>query len=106
MGKEGVTAPQRLERNLLLAGAWEEQMSTATVQRKASRNAIDLPSAALLAGYSSRQFRKIIEEDNIPVVQIGNRSFIEASDLEEWKATRGEARLDQLIKQLDGWMKS
>jgi hypothetical protein len=81
-------------------------MSTSTLQRKAPRNAMDIPSAAVLAGYSSRDFRKIIEEDRIPVIKVGSKSFITASVLEEWKATRGEARLDQLIKQLDGWMKT
>src|SRR5262245_20374980 len=81
-------------------------MSTTTGQRKAPRNCMDIPSAAFLAGYSSRDFRKIIEEDHIPVIKIGSKSFIAASDLEQWKATRGEARLDNLIKQLDGWMKA
>jgi hypothetical protein len=66
---------------------------------------LDLPTAAFQAGYSSRQFRKIIDEDRIPVMQIGRKFFILSRDLEEWKSTRGEARLDQMIQQLDVWLK-
>ena len=80
-------------------------MSTSTVQRKTQRNFLDIPSAAFQAGYSPRHFRRIIEEDRIPVMQIGRKFFIIARDLEEWKATRGEARFEQAIQQLDVWIK-
>ena len=80
-------------------------MSTQAVQRKRQRNFLDIPSAALQAGYSSRHFRRIIEEDRIPVMQIGRKFFIIVRDLEAWKSTRGEARLEQAIQQLDGWIK-
>ncbi len=80
-------------------------MSRSTVQRKTQRNFLDIPSAAYQAGYSSRHFRRIIEEDRIPVMQIGRKYFIVARDLEEWKATRGEARFQQSIQQLDVWIK-
>ena len=80
-------------------------MSTQAVQRKPQRNFLDIPSAALQAGYSSRHFRRIIEEDRIPVMQIGRKFFIVTRDLEAWKSTRGEARLEQAIQQLDGWIK-
>ncbi len=30
--------------------------------------------------------------------------FITASDLEKWNSTRGEARLEECIKQLDRWL--
>ena len=80
-------------------------MSTLTVQRKTQRNFLDIPSAAFQAGYSPRHFRRIIEEDRIPVMQIGRKFFIIARDLEEWKATRGEARFEQAIQQLDVWIK-
>jgi hypothetical protein len=80
-------------------------MSTSTVQRKTQRNFLDIPSAAFQAGYSPRHFRRIIEEDRIPVMQIGRKFFIIARDLEEWKATRGEARFQQAIQQLDVWIK-
>jgi hypothetical protein len=80
-------------------------MSTTAVQRKTQRNFLDIPSAAFQAGYSSRHFRRIIEEDRIPVMQIGRKYFIVTRDLEAWKSTRGEARLEQAIQQLDGWLK-
>jgi hypothetical protein len=80
-------------------------MSTSTVQRKTQRNFLDIPSAAFQAGYSSRHFRRIIEEDHIPVMQIGRKFFIIARDLETWKSTRGEARFQQAVQQLDVWIK-
>src|SRR3954469_2702321 len=80
-------------------------MSTQAVQRKTQRNFLDIPSAAYQAGYSPRHFRRIIEEDRIPVMQIGRKYFIVSRDLEAWKSTRGEARLQQAIQQLDGWIK-
>ena len=80
-------------------------MSTSAVQRKTQRNFFDIPSAAFQAGYSSRHFRRIIEEDHIPVMQIGRKFFIVARDLEVWKSTRGEARFQQAVQQLDVWIK-
>lgn len=80
-------------------------MSTTAVPRKTQRNFLDIPSAAFQAGYSSRHFRRIIEEDRIPVMQIGRKYFIVSRDLETWKSTRGEARLQEAIQQLDGWLK-
>ena len=80
-------------------------MSTSTVQRKTQRNFLDIPSAAFQAGYSPRHFRRIIEEDRIPVMQIGRKFFIIARDLEAWKSTRGEARFQQAVQQLDVWIK-
>jgi len=68
------------------------------------RHLLDIPSAAYQAGYSTRYFRKIIQEDRIPTVEIGRRNFILASDLEAWSSTHGEARLDDFIKQLDRWL--
>ena len=79
-------------------------MSTQTMQRKTRRRLLDIPSAAFQAGYSTRHFRRIIEEDHIPVMQVGQKYFITASDLETWKSTRGEARLEQCLQQLDRWL--
>jgi hypothetical protein len=80
-------------------------MRTNADQRKARRNVLDIPSAAYEAGYSSRHFLRIIEEDRIPVMQIGRKCFIVLRDLEAWKSTRGEARLEESIRQLDVWLK-
>ena len=69
-----------------------------------TRRFLDIPTAAQIAGFSSRHFRRIIEEDHIPVMQIGRKMFIVARDFEAWKATRGEARLAAAVEQVDGWM--
>ncbi len=79
-------------------------MSPQTIQRKTHKRLLDIPSAAFQAGYSTRHFRRIIEEDHIPVMQVGQKYFITASDLETWKSTRGEARLEQCLQQLDRWL--
>lgn len=80
-------------------------MGANTAQRKTQRNFLDIPTAAYEAGYSSRHFRRIIEEDRIPVLQIGRKFFIMSRDFEEWKSTKGEFRLQQTIQQLDRWIK-
>jgi len=80
-------------------------MNTHIGHRKNQRHFLDIPSAAYQAGFTSRHFRRIIEEDRIPVQQIDGKCFIVAEDLERWKSTRGEARLQAAIQQLDGWIK-
>ena len=62
----------------------EEKMGANTAQRKTQRNFLDISSAAFEAGYSPRHFRRIIEEDRIPVLQIGRKFFILSRDLEAW----------------------
>jgi len=81
-------------------------MNPQAVQRKTQTHLLDIPSAAFQAGYSPRHFRRIIEEDHIPVKRIGEKYFITVADLETWKSTHGEARLDQCLKQLDVWLKN
>jgi len=80
-------------------------MSLQAVQRNTRTDLLDIPSAAFQAGYSSRDFRRIIKEDGVPVVLIGQKSFITVADLKAWKWTYGEARLDACLKQLDIWLK-
>jgi hypothetical protein len=79
-------------------------MSPEGVHRKPQTQLLDIPMAAYRAGYSTRHFRRIIEEDRIPVVRIGRKDFITASALEAWSEVHGEARLEQCIKQLDRWL--
>jgi hypothetical protein len=81
-------------------------MNPQVVQRKTQKNVLDIPSAAFQAGYSPRDFRRIIEEDHIPVKLIGQKYFITVADLEAWKSTYGEARLEECLKQLDKWLKN
>ena len=80
-------------------------MNPQAVQRNTQRHVLDIPSAAFQAGYSLPHFRRIIEEDHIPVILIGQKYFITVADLETWKSTRGEARLEECLKQLDIWLK-
>ncbi len=80
-------------------------MSTRIEQKKTKRRILDIQSAAYLAGFSPRHFRKVIEEDHIPVMYVGKKLFIVAQDLEEWKETKGASRLRQAIQQIDGWTK-
>jgi hypothetical protein len=47
---------------------------------------LDIPTAAEMAGFSLRHFRRIIEEDNIPIVQIGRKFFILGKDFSNWQA--------------------
>ena len=54
---------------------------------------LDIPTAAEMAGFSIRHFRRIIEEDRIPIVQIGRKFFILGRDFSSWetgKKTRND----------------
>jgi hypothetical protein len=71
-----------------------------------TQHVLDIPSAAFQAGFSTRHFRRVIEEDHIPVILIGQKYFITVADLETWKSTYGEARFEKCLKQLDVWLKN
>jgi hypothetical protein len=88
----------------LQEGARRILMNPQAVQRNTQKQLLNIASAAFQAGYSPRHFRRIIEEDHIPVIQVGQKNFITASDLETWKSTHGEARLEQCLQQLDRWL--
>jgi hypothetical protein len=47
---------------------------------------LTIPEAAELAGFSSRHFRRIIENAGIPIIQIRQKSFILDRDFRMWKA--------------------
>jgi hypothetical protein len=81
-------------------------MNAQAAQPNTQRQVLDIPSAAFQAGYSSRHFRRIIEEDHIPVILIGQKYFITVADLETWKSTQGEARFEECLRQLDKWLKN
>ena len=51
---------------------------------------LDIPSAASMAGFSIRHFRRIIEEESIPTMQIGRKFFILGSDFHNWQSTRAQ----------------
>jgi hypothetical protein len=60
----------------------------------------DIPSAAVQAGYSSRHFRRIIEEDGIPVMRIGRKFFILGRDFEQWRSGQRAAKVENAQKTL------
>ena len=53
---------------------------------------LDIPAAADLAGFSLRHFRRIIEEDEIPIVQIGRKFFILGRDFSSWESAKKARR--------------
>ena len=53
---------------------------------------LDIPTAAEMAGFSIRHFRRIIEEDRIPIVQIGRKFFILGRDFSSWETTKRPQR--------------
>ena len=63
-------------------------MFTQTVPSSAPRIKmfLDIPTAAEMAGFSIRHFRRIIEEDRIPIVQIGRKFFILGRDFLSWES--------------------
>lgn len=50
---------------------------------------LDVTTAAALAGFSIRHFRRIIEGDKIRTMRIGRKFFILGSDFNNWKTARG-----------------
>jgi hypothetical protein len=53
---------------------------------------LDIPTAAEMAGFSLRHFRRIIEEDRIPVMQIGRKFFILGRDFTSWQLGKRDSR--------------
>jgi len=53
---------------------------------------LDIPTAAEMAGFSIRHFRRIIEEDGIPIVQIGRKFFILGRDFQSWETSKRDKR--------------
>ena len=60
--------------------------TTAVPQR--TKMFLDIPTAAGMAGFSLRHFRRIIEDDRIPIVQIGRKFFILGRDFSTWETLR------------------
>ncbi len=61
---------------------------TAPVTQPRTKMFLDIPTAAELAGFSIRHFRRIIEEDQIPIVQIGRKFFILGRDFTTWESSK------------------
>src|SRR5207249_6918584 len=56
---------------------------------------LDIPTAAEMAGFSIRHFRRIIEEDRIPIVQIGRKFFILGRDFSSWESSKKTRRASE-----------
>ena len=52
------------------------------------RTFLDIPNAAGIAGFSVRHFRRIIEDEQIRIVQIGRKFFILGADFERWQSEK------------------
>ena len=61
---------------------------TATTVEPRTKMFMDIPTAAELAGFSIRHFRRIIEEDRIPIVQIGRKFFILGREFTNWESSK------------------
>jgi len=59
-----------------------------TVATPTKRLFLDIPNAAGLAGFSVRHFRRIVEENQMKIVQIGRKFFILGADFDRWQATQ------------------
>ena len=64
----------------------------ASVATATTKMSLDIPSAAQLAGFSVRHFRRIIEEDSIRIVEIGRKFFILGRDFDQWKVGNRQKR--------------
>ncbi|OGN12477.1 MAG: hypothetical protein A3C71_01755 [Candidatus Yanofskybacteria bacterium RIFCSPHIGHO2_02_FULL_43_15c] len=54
---------------------------------------LDIPNAAEMAGFSIRNFLRIVKEDRIPIVQIGKKFFILGRDFEAWEQSKQSRHL-------------
>ena len=68
------------------------QMETAVPTQTRTKMFLDIPTAAELAGFSIPHFRRIIEEDRIPIVQIGRKFFILGRDFNIWETSKRARR--------------
>ena len=66
-------------------------------KRKPQKQFLDIPTAAVKAGYSPRHFRRIIEEQGIPVVRIGRKFFILGRDFERWKLMHQPIKIENAL---------
>ncbi len=53
---------------------------------------LDIKNAAKLAGFSIRHFRRVIEEDHIPIVEIERKFFILGRDFAAWEQSKQSAK--------------
>ena len=73
-------------------------MAEQATMQTTTRTFLDVPTAAKMAGFSIRHFRRIIEEDDIPIMQIGRKFFIVAARFEEWRENEGQKRVGACLQ--------
>lgn len=56
------------------------------------RTFIDFVDAAKIAGYSTRHFRRFVDDGEIKYTQIGRKFWVLTADLDQWLATHGAKR--------------
>src|SRR6516165_9568817 len=74
--------------NRRMGGNTTMMTETATSSQPRTKMFLDIPTAAEMAGFSIRHFRRIIEEDGIPIVQIGRKFFILGRDFATWESNK------------------
>jgi len=72
--------------------AYKVDLQSSTTTQSRTKMFLDIPTAAEMAGFSIRHFRRIIEEDRIPIVQIGRKFFILGRDFQSWESTKRDKR--------------
>jgi len=72
-------------------------LQTATTTQPRTKMFLDIPTAAEMAGFSLRHFRRIIEEDSIPIVQIGRKFFILGRDFASWQESKETKKVKQRV---------
>ena len=65
---------------------------TITNNQPRTKMFLDIPTAAAMAGFSIRHFRRIIGEDGIPIIQIGRKFFILGRDFSNWSTGKNFKR--------------
>ena len=65
---------------------------TMTTTQPKTKMFLDIPTAAEMAGFSIRHFRRIIEEERIRIVQIGRKFFILGRDFQSWESSKRDKR--------------
>ena len=70
----------------------EKQPQPLIMTTKQPKMFLDIPSAAKLAGLSVRHFRRIADEDKIPIIQISRKFFILGRDFSTWLSAKKTMR--------------
>ena len=59
---------------------------------------LDLSTASSLAGFSSRHFRRIIEEEKIRTMRVGRKFFVLGADFNNWISTQAQGTPESPVR--------